>query len=177
MAFYLWDFGYLVAQQVSELDYVITHTSLSPIRCEFAPCFVSYKKGCTRLTVASDKVYQLLAHGRWFFPGTPASSTTKTGCHDNWNIAECGVKHNTSLNHHLQDFRIKIYRDSECDSLIFRILEQLSISMWIQNENPPPVSDSGIKLVYFFHYLLEHKHYFAIFSSVIEGIKHNRYKM
>jgi hypothetical protein len=31
---------------------------------------------------ASDKVYQLLAHGRWFFPGTPASSTTKTGRHD-----------------------------------------------------------------------------------------------
>jgi hypothetical protein len=29
-----------------------------------------------------DKVYQLLAHGRWFSPGTPASSTTKTGCHD-----------------------------------------------------------------------------------------------
>jgi hypothetical protein len=28
---------------------------------------------------ASDKVYQLLAHGRWFSPGTPASSTTKTG--------------------------------------------------------------------------------------------------
>jgi hypothetical protein len=24
----------------------------------------------------------LLAHGRWFSPGTPASSTTKTGCHD-----------------------------------------------------------------------------------------------
>jgi hypothetical protein len=24
------------------------------------------------------KVYQLLAHGRWFSPGTPASSTTKT---------------------------------------------------------------------------------------------------
>jgi hypothetical protein len=31
---------------------------------------------------ASDKVYQLLAHGRWFSPGTPASSTTKTGRHD-----------------------------------------------------------------------------------------------
>ena len=29
-----------------------------------------------------DKVYQLLAHGRWFSPGTPASSTTKTGRHD-----------------------------------------------------------------------------------------------
>jgi hypothetical protein len=35
----------------------------------------------TRLSSASDKVYQLLAHGRWFSPGTPASSTTKTG-HD-----------------------------------------------------------------------------------------------
>jgi hypothetical protein len=28
------------------------------------------------------KVYQLLAHGQWFSPGTPASSTTKTGRHD-----------------------------------------------------------------------------------------------
>jgi hypothetical protein len=35
------------------------------------------KKGCTRLAAANDKVYQLLAHGRWFSPGTPASSTTK----------------------------------------------------------------------------------------------------
>jgi hypothetical protein len=45
--------------------------------------------GCTRLAAASDKVYQLVAHGRWFSPGTPASSTTKTGRHD---IAESGVK-------------------------------------------------------------------------------------
>jgi hypothetical protein len=29
-----------------------------------------------------DKVYQLLANGRWFSPGTPASSTTKAGRHD-----------------------------------------------------------------------------------------------
>jgi hypothetical protein len=34
---------------------------------------------CIRLAAASDKVYQLLAHGRWF---SPASSTTKTGRHD-----------------------------------------------------------------------------------------------
>jgi len=34
------------------------------------------------LAAASDKVYQLLAHGRWFSPGTPDSSTTKTGRHD-----------------------------------------------------------------------------------------------
>ena len=43
------------------------------------------QKRCTRL--ASDKVYQFLAHGRWFFP---ASSNTKPGRHD---IAESGVKH------------------------------------------------------------------------------------
>jgi hypothetical protein len=40
------------------------------------------QKRSTRLAVVSDKVYQLLAHGRWFSPGTPASSTTKTGRHD-----------------------------------------------------------------------------------------------
>jgi hypothetical protein len=31
----------------------------------------------------------LLVHGRWFSPGTPASSTTKTGRHD---IAEILLK-------------------------------------------------------------------------------------
>jgi hypothetical protein len=41
------------------------------------------------LAAASDKVYQLLAHGQWFSPGTPASSTTKTGRHD---IAEILLK-------------------------------------------------------------------------------------
>jgi hypothetical protein len=50
---------------------------------------------------ASDKVYQLLAHGRWFSPGTLASSTTKTGHHD---IAEILLKvalnnKNQSINH------------------------------------------------------------------------------
>jgi hypothetical protein len=40
-------------------------------------------------TAASDKVYQLLAHGQWFSPCTPASSTTKTGRHD---IAEILLK-------------------------------------------------------------------------------------
>jgi hypothetical protein len=40
------------------------------------------QKGCTRLAATSDKDYQLLAHGRWFSPGTPTSSTNKTGCHD-----------------------------------------------------------------------------------------------
>jgi hypothetical protein len=36
-----------------------------------------------------EKVCQLLALGRWFYPGTPASSTTKTGRHD---IAEILLK-------------------------------------------------------------------------------------
>ena len=48
----------------------------------FAHNIPNYKKGCTRLAAASDKVYQLLAQGRWFSPGTPASSTTKTNRHD-----------------------------------------------------------------------------------------------
>jgi hypothetical protein len=45
------------------------------------------QKGCTQL--ASDKVYQLFAHGGWFSPDTPASSTTKIGRH---NIAEILLK-------------------------------------------------------------------------------------
>jgi hypothetical protein len=77
------------------LDYLTTHTSLSPIRCGFAPGFVNYKKRVHSTRSSSDKVYQLLSHGRWFSPGTPVSSTTKTGCHD---IAEIllKVKHQNS---------------------------------------------------------------------------------
>jgi hypothetical protein len=53
------------------------------------------------------KFIQLLAHGRWFSPGTSASSTTKTGRHD---IAETGVKHQKSINQsiNLQDFIVII---------------------------------------------------------------------
>jgi hypothetical protein len=40
------------------------------------------QKGCTQLAAASDKVYQLLAHGRWFSSDTLASSSTKAGRHD-----------------------------------------------------------------------------------------------
>ena len=51
----------------------ITNTAWDRVR------LCKLQKGCTRLAAASDKVYQLLAHGRWF---SPASSTTKTGRHD-----------------------------------------------------------------------------------------------
>jgi len=71
------------------VDYLTTHTSLSPIWHGFAPNFVNYKKECTLLAATSDKVYQLLAHGWWFSPGTTVSSTTKTGHHD---IAEILLK-------------------------------------------------------------------------------------
>ena len=94
-----------VTQWVRYLDYLATHTSLSPIRRGFAPGFVNYKKGCTRLAAASDKVFQLLAHGRWFSPGTPASSNTKTGRHD---IAESGAKHQKSINQSLNIYGIII---------------------------------------------------------------------
>jgi hypothetical protein len=89
--------GARMAQWVRSLD-LTTHTSLSPIRHGFAPGFVNYKKGCTRLAATSDKVYQLLTQGRWFSAGTPASSTTKTGHHD---IAEIllkvALKHQKSI--------------------------------------------------------------------------------
>ena len=47
------------------------------------------QKECTRLAATSDKVDQLLAHGRWFSQGTPTSSNTKTGRRD---IAEILLK-------------------------------------------------------------------------------------
>jgi hypothetical protein len=63
------------------------------------------QKGCTRLTAACDNVCQLLAHGQWFSPGTPASSITKTGRHD---IAEILLK--VALKHQInQSLIIYIY--------------------------------------------------------------------
>jgi hypothetical protein len=53
----------------------------------FQLCILQKRLHSTRS--ASDKDYQLLAHGRWVSPGTPASSTTKTGRHD---IAEILLK-------------------------------------------------------------------------------------
>jgi hypothetical protein len=83
LSFFIW-----VAQWVRWLD-LTPHTNLSPIRRGFAPSFVNYKTKCTRLATASDKLYQLFAQSRWFSPGTPASSNTKTGRHD---IAEILLK-------------------------------------------------------------------------------------
>ena len=59
------------------------------------------QKGSIWLAAAGDKVYQLLAHGRRFSPGTPASSITKNWSPwYSWNTAESGVKtqFNQSIN-------------------------------------------------------------------------------
>ena len=47
------------------------------------------QKGCTRLAAASDQGTSCLPRVGGFFPGTPASSNTKTGRHD---IAEILLK-------------------------------------------------------------------------------------
>jgi len=67
------------------LDYLTTITNTAWVRTRLC----KLQKGCTRIAAASDKVYQFLAYGRWFSPGTPGSSTTKTGRHD---IAEILLK-------------------------------------------------------------------------------------
>jgi hypothetical protein len=72
------------------LDYLTTNT-YNPITntAWVRTPLCKLQKRCTRLATASDKVYQLLAHGRWFSPGIPAYSTTKTGRDD---IAEILLK-------------------------------------------------------------------------------------
>jgi hypothetical protein len=57
-----------------------------------------------------------LVHGRWFSPGTPASSTTKTGRHD---IAEILLKvalntKNQSSIQHCVIFNLSIHCKSYC---------------------------------------------------------------
>ena len=101
--------GARVAQWVWQLDYLTTHTSLSPIRYGFAPGFVNCKTRCTRLAAVSDKAYQLqlLAHGLWFSPDTPASSITKTGCHD---IAEILLKVSLNTINQIKSNHNYIYR-------------------------------------------------------------------
>ena len=99
------------------MDYLATHTSLSPIRRGFAPGFVKYKIVCTRLAATSDKVYQLLAHGRWFSPGTSASSTTKTGRLD---IAEILLKVALSTINQIKSNQFRMHLKRSIFSELFR---------------------------------------------------------
>ena len=80
------------------------------------------QKGCTRLAAASDKVYQLLAYGRWF---SPASSTTKTGRHD---IAEILLK--VALNTNLKKNQFNSITSQEPNIY-------LVIIVWVHTIIPP----------------------------------------
>ena len=42
-------------------------TNITSVRAQLS----KLQKGCTRLVASSDKVYQLLAQGRWFSPVPP----------------------------------------------------------------------------------------------------------
>jgi len=98
------------------LEYLTTRTSLSPVQCGFAPGFVNYKKGYTQLAAASDKVYQLLAHDRWFSPGTPSSSNTKTGHRD---IAEILLKmalNTQKTNQSINLIRMSLSKPIQCNN-------------------------------------------------------------
>jgi hypothetical protein len=105
------------------LDYLTTHTSLSPIRRGFAPGFVNYKKGALD-SAASDKAYQLLAHGRWFSPGTPASSTTKIGCHD---IAEILLKVALNTINQIKSNQLNIVVSNNTKRVISKTLTESSV--------------------------------------------------
>jgi hypothetical protein len=63
----------------------------------------------------------LLAHGRWFSPGTPASSTTKTGHHDITEIL-LKVALNTINQSTNQSFLKKINRKKYNLSKIIKVL-------------------------------------------------------
>ena len=88
------------------------------------------------------KVYQLLAHGRWVSPGTPASSTTKTGRHD---IAEILLK--VALKHQKSNQIKKLYiyrivlndRDSDNMSLVPCNFDseytEDELTVWILNQH------------------------------------------
>jgi hypothetical protein len=72
---------------------------------------------CTRLAATSDKVYQLLAHGRWFSPGTSASSTTKTGRLD---IAEILLKVALSTINQIKSNQFRMHLKRSIFSELFR---------------------------------------------------------
>jgi len=58
---------------------------------QFKYCYLFHRK------LYKKRVLQLLAHDWWFSPGTPASSTTKTGRHDIGEILlKVALKHQKS---------------------------------------------------------------------------------
>ena len=76
--------------------------------------------------------FQLLSHGRWFSPGTPASSITKTGRHDKAEIllkVELNTKIQIQIQIRSKGFIILGYK-------LFDISFQLTLSL---SDIPPPI--------------------------------------
>jgi hypothetical protein len=67
----------------------------------------------------------LLAQGRWFSPGTPASFTTKTGCHD---IAEILLK--VALN-----TKIQIHEVPESSFLFISVINNTPLWVMLERKN------------------------------------------
>jgi hypothetical protein len=59
----------------------------------------------------------LLAHGWWFSPGTPASPTTKTGCHE---IAEILLKVALNIKNQNKKISNQIYQNWLSMQLIYK---------------------------------------------------------
>jgi hypothetical protein len=82
-------------------------------RCLSAPQLwvrIPFMARCTRYTLC-DTICQWLTTGRWFSPGTPVSSTNKTGRHD---IAEIFLKvalNNINPNEQYLSYNMKIRWD------------------------------------------------------------------
>jgi hypothetical protein len=71
----------------------------------------------------------LLAHGQRFSPGTPASSTTKTGCHD---IAEILLKEHYGREYLHSIYIITLFTESPQ-------INPFKMCLLISNENVIPV--------------------------------------
>ena len=85
-----------VAQWARWLDYLTTHTSLSPIWRGLAPGVVIHKKGCTRLAAQVIKCISCLPMVGGSLRVLRRLPPLKLVAMTYWNIAESDVKHNKS---------------------------------------------------------------------------------
>jgi hypothetical protein len=108
--------------------------------------FCKLQKGCTRRATPSDKFYQLLAHGRWFSLCTPASSTTKTGCHD---IAKILLKVElNTINQSINLTKTPCYYCFNNYLSIFTVLFYLiTINVFFLQQNPQFINNKHLYLL------------------------------
>jgi len=144
------------------------------MRRVFAPGFVNYKKGA--LDSKPQVIYQLLAHGRWFSPGTPTSSTTKTDRHD---IAEILLK--VALKHQKSKYQSNHIQVMVCFFFVFcvylfffcfGILHFASLFIEIITL----VSYSGTSLTLVIHFSDRHQRYLYIKLSALILINYAQLK-